>query len=75
MQGVAIANVGIDSTNGHVHFCELVRCVVGLLAVYCNIANAACVFLNELFTMRKHSATSAAWIINTALIGLEHCNK
>ena len=61
------SEIGVDSTDRHIHLCHLPSIGVALLTVNRNIATIAAVRLDKYCALYKHTAASAAGIIYTAV--------
>ncbi len=54
------------------HFRELPCSLVGFLPVDGDVLNIALMLLDKLFTHHKHAATATGWVVNSALVRLDH---
>ena len=70
--GKDIAQVRIQATDGKVHVRHLPRIRVCLLTVDTNLAQVSLVALYKLGALYKHTAASAARVINSALVRLQN---
>ena len=60
--------VGIDTTNSHVHLSHFPRIWVCFLTINRDIATFARMSLNEFSALYEHTAGPAAAVINTAVV-------
>ena len=61
------AEIGVNTSNSHIHFCHFPSVSVGLLTVNSDFATLTAVSLNELCTLYEHAARTAARVIYTAV--------
>mmetsp|Transcript_23660 Transcript_23660/g.42107 ORF Transcript_23660/g.42107 Transcript_23660/m.42107 type:complete len:367 (+) Transcript_23660:113-1213(+) len=68
-------DVCVDAVHGKVHLGQAPCGVVDLLPVDGQVQRVAAVFFDELFRLNEHTSRPTAWVINAALVGLQHFNK
>ena len=61
-----------DAAQGEVHFRKTVGCRLFLLTVNIDTADIAFLFLDQVCTLNEHAARTAAWIVECAVIRLNH---
>ena len=75
VEGVAVADLRVNATDGKVHLGQPPCGVVGLLPVDGNVADAPAMCLNELLALHEHSAGAAAGVIDAALVRSKHLHQ
>ena len=73
--GGSRSKVGFQPTDGGVHVSHLPRSGVGFLSVDADFAQFLLVVLHELRTLHEHSTRTAAGVVNTSAVGLQHFNQ
>jgi hypothetical protein len=71
VEGIAVANLRIDATDGEVHLGQAPGGVVGFLAVDGDVAELAAVGFDELFAADEHTTRAAAGVVDAAFVGRE----
>ena len=65
---VILSEIRINTTDSHIHLSHFPSVGIGLLSVNRDIAPVSAVSLNEFRTLHKHTARTAARIVNTAVL-------
>ena len=73
--GVLFAEIPINTANGQVHLSQPPGGMVRFLAVDADVADSTAVGLDELFRLDEHSAGTAAWVIDSALVRSQHFDQ
>ena len=68
-------DVSVDPAHGEVHFSEPPGCVVRFLSVNRDIADPPAVRFDEAFGLDEHAAGTAARIVDTTLVRLQHFDQ
>src|SRR6185437_14531162 len=69
------AEVRFDSSDGEIHFRQFPSGWVRLLAVDRNVSDTASMLANEFVALDEHAARTAARVVYTALVRLDHFHK
>ena len=70
--GVAVAQVGLNATDGEVHHGHLAGVGVDFLTENAEILDVTLMVANEVGTLDKHATTSHGWIVTAAFVWLQH---
>ena len=66
------AQVEVDAANRQVHRGQAPSSGIGFLPVNGHITNLATVGFDKLFRLHKHATTTTAWVIDLAVVRVEH---
>ena len=75
VEGVSVADLRVDATNGEVHLGQSPGSVVRLLPIDGDVADSAAVRLDEFLALHEHAARAAAGIVDAAFVGREHLHQ
>src|SRR3989338_3806156 len=65
-------NVGVNPTDGQIHFCQTPSGLIGFLPVNGKVADLAPMLFDEFLTLNKHAARSATGAKDPPLVRFEH---
>jgi len=75
VEGVAVGDLRVDTSDGEVHLCQPPGGVVRLLPVDGDVADLAAVGLDELLAGHEHAAGAAAGIVDPTLVRRERLDQ
>ena len=72
---VVAAEVCLDATDSKIHLCHLPCGRVGVLSEHGYVTQITAVIFDELCALNEHAARSAARVIHTAIVRLQHFDQ